>query len=262
MKLHFFYPEHNKSDYYKVVFDFISKCEWKEVMDACPKRNRAGWSTFYSQIRKRLDSLHKTEAKLELDFSKPLDELDPIIKLNILARKKKKNADDLHDYFKSTKRYKRSVQFVDHQAGTVLNEPSLGMILFNSSQRKEFISIEDFEVLNNEMLYNVYEIFFRLHKGSRINDLARTFSTFLVAKVEKRNLNLDKQMRLIEQLRHNEFKSAEDSSASVLQALRRSTSIFTLVYVAVQKLKKALARASVQLGWQCQAERCRSPLRS
>ncbi|GJZ58560.1 hypothetical protein Tco_0614054 [Tanacetum coccineum] len=51
-------------------------------------------------------------------------------------------------------------------------------------------------------------------------------------------------------------------SASVLQTLKRSSSIFTSVYVAVQKLNKALARASVQLGWQCQAERCRSPLRS
>ncbi|GKD76134.1 hypothetical protein Tco_1334416, partial [Tanacetum coccineum] len=43
-------------------------------------------------------------------------------------------------------------------------------------------------------------------------------------------------------------------SASILQALGRSSSIFTLVYVAVQKLKKALARASLQLGWQCPAE--------
>ncbi|GKA13273.1 hypothetical protein Tco_0692919, partial [Tanacetum coccineum] len=40
----------------------------------------------------------------------------------------------------------------------------------------------------------------------------------------------------------------EGGSASAFQALRRSSSIFTLVYVAVQKLKKALARASVQLG--------------
>ncbi|GJU44164.1 hypothetical protein Tco_1201430 [Tanacetum coccineum] len=71
------------------------------------------------------------------------------------SSKKRKNDDDLHDYFKSTKRYKRSVQFNDHQAGTVFNEPSLGMILFNSSQRKEFISIEDFQELNNEMLDNV-----------------------------------------------------------------------------------------------------------
>ncbi|GJX43034.1 hypothetical protein Tco_0259710 [Tanacetum coccineum] len=41
---------------------------------------------------------------------------------------------------------------------------------------------------------------------------------------------------------------AEDSSTSALQVLRRSSSIFTSVYVAVQKLKKTLARASVQLG--------------
>ncbi|GJW37089.1 hypothetical protein Tco_0060009 [Tanacetum coccineum] len=130
-------------------------------------------------IRQRLDALHGTEAELELDLSKTLDEQDPIIKLNLLVEKKRKNVDDLHDYFKPTKRYKRLVHLGDHQAATILNEPSLGMILFNSSQRKYFISIEDFEELNNEM----------------------TFSTFLVAEVEKRNLNPNKQMRLIEQLR-------------------------------------------------------------
>ncbi|GKC97386.1 hypothetical protein Tco_1167661 [Tanacetum coccineum] len=153
--------------------------EWKEVMDVCPKRTEAGWTTIYTQIRQRLDALHRTEAKLELDLSKTLDEQDPIIKLNLLVEKKRKNVDDLHDYFKPTKRYKRSVQLGDHQAVTILNELSLGMILFNSSQRKYFIGIEDFEELNNEM----------------------TFSTFLVAEVEKRNLNPNKQMRLIEQLR-------------------------------------------------------------
>ncbi|GJY90909.1 hypothetical protein Tco_0506105 [Tanacetum coccineum] len=45
-----------------------------------------------------------------------------------------------------------------------------------------------------------------------------------------------------------ELYLAEDSSTSALQVLRRSSSIFTSVYVAVQKLKKTLARASVQLG--------------
>ncbi|GJX78143.1 hypothetical protein Tco_0324954 [Tanacetum coccineum] len=53
-----------------------------------------------------------------------------------------------------------------------------------------------------------------------------------------------------------EYSLAEDSLALVLQALRRSSSIFTSFYVAVQKLKKTLTRASVQIGWQCQAERC------
>ncbi|GKC85875.1 hypothetical protein Tco_1141592, partial [Tanacetum coccineum] len=101
----------------------------------------------------------------------PITLKDPIIKRNTLAKKKRKHADDLYDNFRSTKRYKSSVLFVDHQARTVLNKASM-------------------------------EIFFRLHKGLGINDLARTFSTFLVAEVEKRNLNPMRQMKLIEQLKH------------------------------------------------------------
>ncbi|GJX54972.1 hypothetical protein Tco_0284869 [Tanacetum coccineum] len=62
-------------------------------------------------------------------------ERDPIIKLNLLSKKKRKNVDDLLDYFMSTKRYKKSVKFGDLQAGTLLNEPCLRMILFNSRQR-------------------------------------------------------------------------------------------------------------------------------
>ncbi|GJV96878.1 hypothetical protein Tco_1548455 [Tanacetum coccineum] len=52
--------------------------ERREVMEACPKSTRAG---------------------------KPLEEQDLIIKLNLLATKKKKNVDDLQDHFKSTKRH-------------------------------------------------------------------------------------------------------------------------------------------------------------
>ncbi|GJV92636.1 hypothetical protein Tco_1540449 [Tanacetum coccineum] len=166
----------------------------------------AGWTTIYSQIRKILDNLYKIKEELEVEFSKPLSEQDPIIKLNTLAKKKRKNVDDLYDYFRSTKRYKTSVQFDDHQEGTILNEPSLGGDCW--------ISSEPFSLLV---------------------DL---------------NINYPK------------YSLAEDSSTLVLQAVRRSSSIFTSVYVVVQKLKKALARASVQLGWQCQAERYRSPLRS
>ncbi|GKA91533.1 hypothetical protein Tco_0813403 [Tanacetum coccineum] len=131
-------------------------------MQTCPKRTGFRWTTIYTKMRQRLDAFHKTKEELELDFSKPLDEQDPILKLNLLAKKKRKDANDLHDYFRSTK---------------------------------------------------------RLHQGPGQDDLARTFSSLLVA-----------------------------------EALRRSNSIFTSVYVAVQKLKKALARALVQLGWQCQAE--------
>ncbi|GJU59061.1 hypothetical protein Tco_1236827 [Tanacetum coccineum] len=60
---------------------------------------------------------------------------------------------------------------------------------------------KDFEELDNDMLYHVREIFFKLHQGPGQNDLARTFSSFLVTEVDKRNLNPINKMRLIEQLR-------------------------------------------------------------
>nr|GEV43827.1 hypothetical protein [Tanacetum cinerariifolium] len=147
-------------------YDVLSKGKGPitlKVINVCPKRTGAGLTTIYSQINQGMINLHKTEAELELDFNKPLKEQDPIIKLNDIARKKKKHADDIHDYFRSTKRYKSSAKYEDHLAGTVLNEPSMGMILFNSHQREDFVNIEDFRDLSNEMLYTVQEIFFRLY---------------------------------------------------------------------------------------------------
>ncbi|GKC12352.1 hypothetical protein Tco_1009134, partial [Tanacetum coccineum] len=88
-----------------------------------------------------------------------------------------------------TKKFKSSVQYEDHPAGNVLNEPVLGMILFNSFQRHNFVIIEDFEDFSNEMLYTVQEVFFRFHQGPSLDDHARTFNSFLLAEVDKRNLN-------------------------------------------------------------------------
>ncbi|GJZ34069.1 hypothetical protein Tco_0579505 [Tanacetum coccineum] len=68
------------------------------------------------------------------------------------------------------KRLKSPVQYEDHLPGNVLNEP-------------------------------VFEIFFRRHQGLGLDDHARTFSSLLLAEVDKRNLNPLKQMRTIEQLR-------------------------------------------------------------
>ncbi|GJU80839.1 hypothetical protein Tco_1283204 [Tanacetum coccineum] len=89
-------------------------------------------------------------------------EVDPLDKLNDLATKKRKHADDIHDYFKANKRLKSSVQYKDHLAGIVLNEHVL---------------------------------------GPGLDDHARTFSALLLAETDKRNLNPLKQMRTIEQLR-------------------------------------------------------------
>ncbi|GJV74135.1 ribonuclease H-like domain-containing protein [Tanacetum coccineum] len=77
-------------------------------------RTGAGWTTIYSQIQTRMENLHKTKEELELDFNKPLGEQDPIIKLNTLAKKKRKHANDIHNYFRSTEKYKTSLQFADH----------------------------------------------------------------------------------------------------------------------------------------------------
>ncbi|GJU89528.1 hypothetical protein Tco_1301951 [Tanacetum coccineum] len=130
-----------------------------------------------------------------------LRELDPLDKLNELSKKKRKHADAFQDYFMSIKMYKSSVQYADHPAEIVLNEPCLGMMMFNSHQRHDFVTIEDSRDLINEMLYTMQEILFRIHQGPGLNDHARNFSSFLLAEVDKRNLNSLKQIRAIKQLR-------------------------------------------------------------
>ncbi|GJV22841.1 hypothetical protein Tco_1375536 [Tanacetum coccineum] len=140
----------------------------KEVVKACPNRKGKGWSTIYEQIRTRMDYLYETKAELGIDLDKPLSEQDQLDKLNDLTNKKRKHADDIHDYFRANKRLKSSVQYEDHPAGTMLNEPVLGIII--------------------------------LHQGPGLDDHARTFNSFLLAEIDKRNLNPLKQMSLIEQL--------------------------------------------------------------
>ncbi|GJX07920.1 hypothetical protein Tco_0195852 [Tanacetum coccineum] len=104
--------------------------------------------------------------------NKPLSKHDPLDRLNDLANKKRKHADDIHDFFRANKRLKQ-----------------------------DFVTIEDFRDFSNTMLYTVQEIFFRLHQGPGLDDHAKTFSSLLLAKIDKRNLNPLKQMRVIEQLR-------------------------------------------------------------
>ncbi|GJY15150.1 putative reverse transcriptase domain-containing protein [Tanacetum coccineum] len=118
----------------------------------------------------RIDYIHTTKTELGINLDIPLSKQDPLDKLNNLVNKKRKHADDIHDYFKANKRLKSSVKYKDHLPGTVLNEP-------------------------------VLEIFFRLHQGHGLDDHARTFSSLLLAEIDMRKLNPLKQMRVIEQLR-------------------------------------------------------------
>ncbi|GJU88469.1 hypothetical protein Tco_1300892 [Tanacetum coccineum] len=172
--------------------------EWREVVKACPNRKGKGWQTIYGQIGTRMDYLHSIEADLEINLDITLSQHDPLDKLNDFANKKRKHADD---YFKANKRLKSSVQYEDHLPGTMLNKRVLGMIMFNSHHRQDFVTTEDLKGFPNTMLYTVQEIFFIYHQGPGLDDHARTFSSLLFAEVDKRNLNLLKQMRTIEQLR-------------------------------------------------------------
>nr|GEU92887.1 hypothetical protein [Tanacetum cinerariifolium] len=77
----------------------------------------------------------------------------------------------------------------------------LGMIMFNSYHRQDFVTIEDLKDFSNTMIYTVQEIFFRRHQYPRLDDHARAFNSLLLVEADKRNLNLLKQIRVIEQLR-------------------------------------------------------------
>ncbi|GJT97147.1 retrovirus-related pol polyprotein from transposon TNT 1-94 [Tanacetum coccineum] len=218
--------------------------EWREVVKACPNRKRKGWSTIYEQIQTRMDYLHKIEAELGIHLDIPLSKQDPLDKLNDLAKKKRKNAYDIHDYFRANKRLKSSVQYEDHLSRTMLNEPVLGMIMFNSYHMQDFVTIEDFRDFPNEMLYTVQEIFFRLHQGLGLDDHARTFSSLLLAEIEKKNLNPLKQIRTIEQL--ESLKKLQLQFFSYLED--QDHPHFSLC-----------SGSETKLGCQFQAKQCRSP---
>nr|GEU31566.1 hypothetical protein [Tanacetum cinerariifolium] len=126
--------------------------EWREIMKACPNRTGKGWKTIYGQIKKRMDYLRTTESELGINLDIPLSEQDPLNKLNDLANKKRKHVDDIRDYFKANKLLESSVQYEDHLPGIVLNEHVLGMIMFNSYHRQDFVTIEDLKDLSNTML--------------------------------------------------------------------------------------------------------------
>nr|GEY87467.1 hypothetical protein [Tanacetum cinerariifolium] len=81
-----------------------------ELVQACPDNKEKGWKTIYGLIKTRIDYLHQTEYELKIEFNKPLNDQDPLDKLNDLANKKKrKREDDLHDYT-TTKKFKSLAQ--------------------------------------------------------------------------------------------------------------------------------------------------------
>ncbi|GJY14931.1 hypothetical protein Tco_0385353, partial [Tanacetum coccineum] len=124
-----------------------------------------------------MDYIHTTKAEPDINLDIPLSKQDPLDKLNDLVNKKRKHANDIHDYFKANKRLKSLVQYEDHLPGTVLNEPVLGL-----------------------------------------DDHVWTFSSLLLAEIDKRNLNPLKQMRVIKQLSGTE---TEEGLLKVYKAGKR-----------------------------------------
>ncbi|GKB91221.1 hypothetical protein Tco_0963493 [Tanacetum coccineum] len=51
---------------------------------------------------------------------------------------------------------------------------------------KDFVTIKDLKDFSNAMLYIIQEIFFRRHQGPGVDDHARTFSSLLLAEVDKK----------------------------------------------------------------------------
>ncbi|GKA28441.1 hypothetical protein Tco_0714609 [Tanacetum coccineum] len=90
------------------------KVKYEKYCNDMMNRRRKGRTINCDVLLRGKGEWKEVMQELELDFSKPLGEQDPIIKLNNLAKKKRKHVDDFHEYFRPTKKYKSSVQFADH----------------------------------------------------------------------------------------------------------------------------------------------------
>ncbi|GJY99763.1 hypothetical protein Tco_0517193 [Tanacetum coccineum] len=153
--------------------------EWREVVKACLNKKGKGWTSIYKQIQERIDYLCTTEAELGIDLDRSLSEQDPLDRLNDLANKKRKHADDIHDFFRANKRLKSSVQY---------KEPSMYVL-------KEPVPIP--------------------YPGPRLDDHARTFSSLLLVKIDKRKLNPLKHIKSLSSKGNR--MSLEDLKVSSLQ---------------------------------------------
>ncbi|GJQ93188.1 hypothetical protein Tco_0004327 [Tanacetum coccineum] len=186
-----------------------------------------------------------------------------MFKPNQLAKKKRRNFDEAQDYFLSTKRYKKYVQFNDHQVGIMLNEP----ITLHCPRYFPYVS-----------------------SWSRVDDLARTLSSFLLAKVGngsttenevpkervsiqlgwkcqaercRSHLEAEQIILLLEVYKAGKlcFMSKGKKQISLRMTSSKLMSSFKISCSgSTTENEVPKERVSIQLGWKCQAERCRSHL--
>nr|GEW60750.1 hypothetical protein [Tanacetum cinerariifolium] len=163
---------HEEADEEESESDFKTKVR---LTNSLVESSKEKFLKKFAYINEQGESFLMTE-----DEIKTQKKIEQTIKVDVAKAEIKKGKEELIDLlglemvermFKDKGKYKTSVQFDGYLAGTVINEPSLGMIPSNLAQ------------------------------GLGEYDLARTFSSLLVAKVDKRSLNLLKKMRVIEHLR-------------------------------------------------------------
>ncbi|GJR90845.1 hypothetical protein Tco_0214856 [Tanacetum coccineum] len=97
--------------------DFLYKALGQDVVEGffnkriVYDRRRIGvrYAEVFNRMKKKVNDNMSTY--LEIRHSIALTKQDPMLKLNKLARKKRRNLDEAQDYYRSTKRYKALVQF-------------------------------------------------------------------------------------------------------------------------------------------------------
>ncbi|GJR75815.1 hypothetical protein Tco_0088180 [Tanacetum coccineum] len=99
-------------------------------------------------VRSRMDYIHTTEAEMGINLDIPPSKQDPLDKLNDLANKKRKHADDIHDYFKENKRLKSSVYGSETEDGLckelqfiLVDNSKLNVVYLLNRRLKHFVSL-------------------------------------------------------------------------------------------------------------------------
>nr|GEV67443.1 hypothetical protein [Tanacetum cinerariifolium] len=77
--------------------------ERREVVTVFPNKKGKGWTSIYKQIHKRIDYLCTNKVELGIDLDRPLSEQDPLDRLNDQENKKRKHADEIHDFLELIK---------------------------------------------------------------------------------------------------------------------------------------------------------------
>nr|GEY65808.1 hypothetical protein [Tanacetum cinerariifolium] len=103
--------------------------------------------SIYKQIQERIDYLRTTEAELGIDSDRPLSEQDHLDKLNDLENKKRKHADDIHDFFRANKGLKSLVHYEDHPVGLNDHARTFSSLLLTEIDKRNLNPLKQMRVI-------------------------------------------------------------------------------------------------------------------